>query len=322
MIDTEGYELRRLPWWYSPLTGKQVHLDAYSMLSYWRWVVEADVIRFLRERGFVGEEYLLLEGEFDRGELEEREGMFRIDQTKPVTIRRYPLDIDRIPEFYTPRLLEEELLTAYTIVEKLKLMRIYLTFSIETGAGNEPFFAEVTCDSVMSPDLPEDERHERIRRIVNGVLKLFFIIFDGNKLVRTADKRDRERDPSWLVRTLMYLQRHADPIYEGAEPGREEQRGGMDGFLDMLMDRIEARPVDDYLTRESVITIGVEYESTADVEYEYPEVHAVIEKVRIRRWHQERVIVLAPSTAIWIDRTLSMVITWTERERTLDYYMD
>lgn len=310
LIDTEGYGLRQLPWWYSPLTGKQIHLDAYSMLSYWRWMVEADVVRFLRERGFVGGEYLSLEGEFDRGELEERRGLFRVDPAKPVVIRRYPLDIERIPEVYTPSLLEEELLTAYTIIEKLRLLRIYLTFSIETGAGNEPFYAEVTCDSVMSPDVPESERRERIRRIVNGVLKMFFIIFDGNKLVRTADKRDRERDPSWLVRTLMYLQRHADPLYEGDEPGREEQKGGMDGFLDILMDRILARPADDYLTRESVITIGVEYEATASMEHEYPEVHVVIEKVRIRRWHVERTLILAPSTNVWLDRILNMVIEW------------
>ncbi|GAI42168.1 unnamed protein product, partial [marine sediment metagenome] len=71
------------------------------MLSFWEWMVEADVIRFLQERGFVGEEYLLLEGEFDRGELEEREGMFKVDPAKSVFVRRYPLDIERIPEVYT-----------------------------------------------------------------------------------------------------------------------------------------------------------------------------------------------------------------------------
>lgn len=294
MIDTEGYELRRLPWWYSPMTKKQVHFDSYSMLSFWREMTETDVKAFLRERGFIGEEYLKLEGEFDRGELEEREGMFKINPDKPTIIRKY------IRRVYYP-----ELLTSYTIIEKLKLLRIFLTFSIETGTGHEkPFYAEITCDSVVSPDLSEKMLEEHVRRIVNGVLKLFFIIFDGNKLVRTADKRDRERDPDWLVRTLMYLQRYADPINE------IDERGGMDGFIDMMMDRIYERNLNEFTTRESVITIGIEYESTADTTYEYPYVHAVIEKVRVRKWHQERVIVLAPSTVIRMDEILNMVITW------------
>jgi len=313
MIDTEGYELRRLPWWHSPLTGKQVHFDTYSMLSFWQWMIEADVIRFLQERGFVGEEYLLLEGEFDRGELKEREGMFKVDPAKSVSVRRYPLDIERIPEFYSPALLEEELLTTYAIIEKLKLLRVYLTFSIETGKGNEPFYAEVTCESVVPPDLPEDELKERIRRIVNGVLKLFFIVFDGNKIVSSAEKT---KDPDWLIRTLMYLQRYANPIYERRPFSTEEQRGGMDGFLTIrregidIMNRIYMRGSDEYLSRESVITIGVEYESTTDMTYEYPYVHAVIEKVRVRHWHHARTIVLAPSTSVWMDEILNMVITW------------
>jgi len=301
MIDTEGYELRRLPWWYSPMTKKQVHFDSYSMLSYWREMTETDVKAFLRERGFIGEEYLKLEGEFDRGELKEREGVFKINPDEPTIIRKY------IRRVYYP-----ELLTSYTIIEKLKLLRIFLTFSIETGTGHEkPFYAEVTCDSVVPPDLAEKVLEEYVRRIVNGVLKLFFIIFDGNKLVRTADKRDRERDPDWLVRTLMYLQSYADPIYEGADLRRRaEQIGGMDSFINMLMDRIYERGLDEFTTRESVITIGIEYESTADATYEYPYVHAVIEKVRQRKWHQERVVVLAPSTTVRMDEILDMVITW------------
>lgn len=299
MIDTEGYELRQLPWWYSPLTKKQVHIDTHSMLSFWREMAEADVKAFLRERGFIGEEYLLIEGEFDRGELKERVGMFKINPDKPTIIRKY------IRRKYYP-----EMLTTYTIIEKLKLLKIYLTFSIETGAGHEPFYAEVTCDSVVLPDMSEEMLQEHISRIVNGVLKLFFIVFDGNKLVRTADRRDRERDPDWLVRTLMYLQRYADPIYEGIDPRRVEQKGGMDGFLGMMMDRIYARGLDEFTTRESIITIGIEYESTADTTYEYPYVHAVIEKVREGRWHQERIVVIAPSTVVQMDRILDMVIDY------------
>lgn len=296
MIDTEGYELRRLPLWYSPLTDKKVYFDAYSMLAFWREMTQTDVIAFLRERGFIGEEYLLLEGEFDRGELEEREGMFKVDPQVPTIIRKY------IRRRYYP-----ELLTAFTIIEELEYLRVFLTFSIETGAGHEPFYAEVTCDSVILPELSEDEQRAIIRRIVNGVLKLFFIIFDGNKVVSTAKER---KDPDWMIRTLMYLQRYADPVYEGRPLDVDEQRGGMDGFLDIVDERIKLRPVDEFLTRESVITIGIEYESATDMIYGYPYVHVVIEKVRVRKWHQKRTLILAPTTNVWMDRTLNMVITW------------
>ena len=296
MIDTEGYELKRLPWWYSPKTKKPVNFDTYSMLSYWREMTETDIKAFLRKRGFRGEEYLTLEGEFDRGELEERVGIFRVNTKKPVIIRRY------IRRRYIP-----EVLTVYSIMEKLELLKIYLTFSIETGAGHEPFFAEVTCDTVMPPNLKDSEMRDRVRRVVNGVLKLFFIVFDGNKLVRTEK---REKDPDWLIRTLMYLQRYANPVYEGTDPRRTEQRGGMDGFIDMMMSRINMRSFDEFVTRESVITIGIEYESTTDTTYEYPYIHASIEKVRERRWHQERIVVLSPSTDIWLDEMLDMVVSW------------
>jgi len=297
MIDTEGYELRRIPWWFSPRTKKQVHIDAYSALSYWREITETDLRAFLRARGFIGEEYLWLEGEFDRRELEEHMGLFRVIPDKPTTIRRY---IRR-------RYIEEEL-TTYTIVEKLKFLSVFLTFSIETGLGHEPFYAEVTCNSIMTSDLPEAEIDERIRRIVNGTLKLFFIIFDGNKIVRTAKG---EHDEDWLVRTLMYLQKYANPVYEGKEPRRgEEQVGGMDGFLEMLMDRIEARDPDEFVTKEALIAIGIEYESSAEFEPEYPRVHVEIEKTRKRHYHDERDIILAPSTDVWIDRILGMVISF------------
>lgn len=304
MIDTEGYELRKIRWWYSPLTGKQVHMDTYSMLSYWHWMVEADVIRFLRERGFIGEEYLLLEGEFDRGELQEREGMFRIDQTKPVIIRRY---VEYVPEFYTPRLLEEELLTTYTIIEKLEYMMIELTFSIETDVGHEIFFAEVHADTTIQVVADEEEI---ARRVVNAVLKLFFIIFDGWKVVYTAEK---ERDPQWLINLLVYLQ---SPDFDPAfERGPKE---GMDGFLSIVMERILSKiaieGLDYFLTRESFLAIGIEY-GTPDLVVEYPSVRVIVEKTRKGRWKFERTLIVAPTTDVWLDDILDMGITYIREER-------
>jgi len=299
MIDTSGYELRRLPWWYSPLTKKQVHIDTFSALMYWREITETDLTAFLRERGFIGEEYLRLEGEFDRRELQERVGMFRVDPKKPTIIRRY------VKRKYIP-----EELTSYTIIEKLKLLRIFLTFSIETGVGHQkPFYAEVTCNTVVMSDLSEDKLKEITHRVINGVLKLFFIVFDGWKIVITGKKR-ADRDPEWLIKTLSYLQFFADPIYEGGEIDRKEQKGGMDGFLNMLMDRITARDdFDEYVTRESIIAIGIEYESTASMDYEYPRVHVDIEKVRVGHYHVERTLILAPTTNVWMDKLLDMVVS-------------
>lgn len=296
VIDTEGYELIRIPWWYSLHTKKQVHFDTYSMLSYWREMTEADVIAFLRQRGFRGEEYLWLEGEYDRHELKERMGLFKVIPDKPVIIRRY------IRRQYIP-----EELTTYTIVEKLKVLKVYLTFSIETGTGHQkPFFAEVTCDTTMPPELSELELNDRIRRVINGTLKLFFIVFDGNKIVKTSKK---EHDPDWLVKTLFYLQKYADPIYEWRPLNEKEQRGGMDNFLKMMIDRITVRDPDEFVTKESLIAIGVEYESSVELQPEYPRVHAVIEKTRTGRWHVERDIILASATDVWLDKMLGMVIS-------------
>ena len=324
MIDTEGYEIRRMPWWWSPLTQKQVHMDTYSMLSYWRWMVEADIIRFCRERGFVGEEYLLLEGEFDRGELQEREAMFRVDQTKPITIRRYPLDIELIPEVYTPRLLEEELLTTYTIIEKLEYLKIILTFSIETGTGHDvPFFAEVTCDTTVQAVA---DRAEIERRVVNAVLKWFFIVFDAFKIVRTADVPDRH--PQVLIDYVRYLQVHAEPIREVEwrtffREGRTVRvKRGMDGFftyrehgvdiMELILTQIAIEGPEYFITRESFIAIGAEY-GTADFEYEYPTVHVIIEKTRPTRYRVERTLILAPATNVWLDEILNMVISYGGR---------
>jgi len=306
MIDTEGYEIRRLPWWYSPLTKKQVHLDAYLALSFWREITEADLREFLRERGFVGEEYLLLEGEYERGELEEREALFKIDPTKPTIIRRY------VHRRYVP-----EVLTSYTIIEKLRYLKTILTFSIDTGAGHErPFFAEVTCDTTTQAGI-EDE--EILRRVVNAVLKVFFIVFDADKVVKTAEK---EKDPDWLIKYKVYLQKHADPIHEveyrtvfiGGR--RERVRRGMDGFLEILMDRIldaiAINGVEYFVTREAFISIGVEY-GEANHDYEYPTAHVIIEKTRPSRYAIERTLVIAPSTDIWIDDILDIAINYGGR---------
>ncbi|MBA7670633.1 hypothetical protein ES703_78779 [subsurface metagenome] len=333
MIDTEGYELRRLPWWYSPLTRKQVHLDTYSMLSFWHWMVEADVIRFCMERGFVGEEYLLLEGEFDRGELQEREAMFRVDQTRPITVRRYPLDIERIPEFYTPRLLEEEQLTTYTIIEKLEYLQIKLTFSIETGIqapirGHDiPFFAEAHANTTIQAGVDEDEI---IRRVVNGVLKWFFMIFDAFKIVSIGDSPDR--DNQRLIDYVRYLQVHAEPIME--TEWRYGVMRGLDGFFLYkeygadIMSRILSiirspdpdKGLEYFITRESVIAIGIEYDK-ADIVYSYPTVQVYVEKTSPSRYRVPtrestyRTMEIAPTTSIDLTEILEIYLNITKEER-------
>jgi len=293
-VDVEGYELRELPWWYSPLTKKQVHMDSYGVLSQWREVTETDIRSFLRERGFIGEEYLWLEGEFDRRELQERKGTFRVDPTRPTIIRKY------IRRRYVP----EEVLT-YTIIEKLEYMQIELTFSIDTDVGHEIFEAEVHAETTFQVGMDETEI---ARRVVNAILKLFFIVFDGFKVVYV--KKD-VKDPDWLIRLLIYLQSHNfDPAYE---KGPKE---GMDGFLSIVMDRIKdkiaAYGPDYFLTRESFLSIGIEY-GKAEFLYEYPNVHVLIEKTRRGRYTVERTVIIAPSTSIYMDDLLEMPIGYERK---------
>jgi len=75
------------------------------------------------------------------------------------------------------------------------------------------------------------------------------------------------------------------------------------------MERIRSRAPDEFITRESIIAIGVEYESVAEPVPEYPRIHCFIEKTRKGRFSDERDIILAPTTRLWMDKLLGMVVS-------------
>lgn len=445
-IDTRGYTLQSLPYWLSPTTKRQVHLDIYRMYEHFGEVLSTDYYDFGVARGFTSEQLNVIHDEFNKHELIEQEALFRIDKTKPTLLKTYPekdeiireleeLDIkrsrlseafsslhslneqlqweleERLEErrehrtriisslradisrrrerietiessiaFYERRLpalrgvewyitrrmltslrrslgqyrrwqrtkiaqlaantrwliyeesfvvrqleikhlieqwkteilltrrdiLREEAslevkmervewieLLPYTIVEKVELLKLILTFSIETGKGHEPFYAEVTCDTVL-PELVQPrsiEESRYLKRIVNCGLKVFWIHFDGYKVVLKGMDRLQRAMKRWMEFTTIFY---------------EEE---MDEFLTGIEELIKARDPQEYVTTEAIITIGVEYEVVTTPYPEYPRVHILIEKVRTGRWTIDKEMIISDTTNIWLDEWLGIMIS-------------
>jgi hypothetical protein len=155
-------------------------------------------------------------------------------------------------------------------VPPYRYLRIQITFSIDTKRGHQPFYAEVTCDSVIRAE-DEPKLREIIGRIVNAALKLFFVLFDYAKCL--FDIRG----------TAIYdaVERRIRSIIHRAKTG-----GGVkEDELDWIISNLAAyggldRPREEYVTHQAIIKIGVEAPMPAPEEAEpkYPEVHVLIEK--------------------------------------------
>jgi len=258
------------------------------MLEYSANMTWEDIYRFGAERKFSHTEVLWLMGEFERNELIRQEAVFRVDQTRPTLLRLYIrrryITIDILP---------------YTILERIVELMLRLTFSIETGKGHEPFECEVTCESIL-PTTDEAQRGYYLRRIVNAVIKYFWVVFDSFKDIRPAkgiaEGSPMERALKWAI----WLQKYADPI--------EEEN--VDMFLELMM-KLGAfqRDLDEYVTHEAVITIGVEYEATIRTQPAYPNVDVYIEKTRVRRFHLKRRLIVADTTDINILEILDIELS-------------
>lgn len=275
-VDTEGYELRRIPYWMSPRTGKQVHYDTFWILYYRYRMTLTDFYEEMRKRGFTaGPAYVVL-GEFERRELKELSAMFRVDPTMPTKIR------------VEGRMTE---ILAYTIIEKVMIVKLILTFSIETGLGHEPFYAEVTTDTITPEGATQEDLDEMTTRILNAVLKFFWIHFDAFKDVHKGE----DRLLRWTVRLTKYLTRI------------EEEE--MDRYLKAMIEAGKlSRPPDEYVTRMALIKIGIEYEVTAEKEPKYPLVHVLVEKTEPRTYTLDKEIIIAAKTDVDMVKILEIMI--------------
>jgi hypothetical protein len=181
------------------------------------------------------------------------------------------------------------------LMPPLKALRMMMTFSIETGAGHETFYAEVTAETVMAADLTVERRREVSDRLMNAAIKLFWIIFDANKCI-TKDKRQlwgeevysRLRDfknfiqyqavksisPEDIPRMHEILKAHPPVAMESA----------MDNFIRALRHLgCFERVLDEFVTRQAIIKIGVEYQYAAEEEEpKYPLTYLLVEKGRSR----------------------------------------
>jgi hypothetical protein len=178
------------------------------------------------------------------------------------------------------------------LMPPLKALRMIMTFSIETGAGHETFYAEVTAETVMAADLTVERRREVSDRLMNAAMKLFWIIFDADKAVEQEKKllwgqetyemlRDRKNFFQKKVTVRIKPEDIAkyDEILKAYPLSAREY--AMDNFIKALkqLDCFEEREPDQFVTRQAIIKIGVEYEYAAEeAEPKYPLVYLLIEK--------------------------------------------
>ncbi len=156
------------------------------------------------------------------------------------------------------------------IIPPYKFLRLIVTFSIETGTGHEPLYAEVTCDTVIGLD-----ETVALDRILNAVIKLFWIMFDVQKALKDIEylkdtSKEAKEIYDFVVKRKIYFQKYATEIYEAA----------MDNLLKIIieLDGI-ARDSEEYVTCQAIIKIGVEYYPAPEgAKPRYPDVHVLIEK--------------------------------------------
>ena len=189
------------------------------------------------------------------------------------------------------------------LIPPIKALKLTLTFSIETGRGNEPFYAEVTCNTIIPAETTREQEREIVDRIVNAVVKLFWILFDTWKDI-TKDKRALWGAKVYndLVKRAVYFQKYAKKIYEEA----------MDNFLKKLMELGGLkRDPEEYVTTQAILKIGLEvHPASPEDEPKYPTVHVLIEKGRSAQtkgeWLIEKQLTIAPKTDINILLILEM----------------
>ena len=192
----------------------------------------------------------------------------------------------------------------------IRYLKLAITFSIETGGGHEPMFAEVTCETVMSTGARLEVIRERSRRIANAVIKLFWILFDAFKCIKKEKKQlwgAKEFDD--IISWAMWFQKYADVIEET----------NMDNFFKAILEKecLKRNP-EDYATYEAIIKIGIEYHyATKEMAPEYPTVHALIEKGKVKGvydWTPECNLIIAHKTDIDLPKILGIGIEWERRK--------
>jgi len=181
------------------------------------------------------------------------------------------------------------------VVPPIEFLRVILTFSIETGEGHEPFYAEVTCDTVIPAEMPEETKSELVERIANAVIKLFWIIFDALKDV-TKDKQELWGKEAYdkVLKRVIFFQKYAKEISETA----------MDNLLKMIRELGGLlRSPEEYVTQQAIIKIGVEYHyAFKEAEPKYPIIGILIEKgtspATKGDWVIEKRIIMADKTDV------------------------
>jgi hypothetical protein len=183
------------------------------------------------------------------------------------------------------------------LLPPLRALYQIMTFSIETGRGHEGFFAEITCDTVIPYEASRAERRKIMQRALNACLKYFFIMFDSQKCVNKYLEAEWGTpvysllkdiiDRYWNVYSIK-VRVYTEEEAERASRYRELLSKHPNVITEEMMDefirtvrRFECfkRPLDEFVTRQSIIKIGVEYQFAPEgAEPKYPLIYVLVEK--------------------------------------------
>ena len=196
----------------------------------------------------------------------------------------------------------EEIEKLKKLIPPIKALKLTITFSIETGRGHEPFYAEVTCQTIISADTPREQETEIVDRIVNAVIKLFWVLFDIQKALYDLEHLKGTSEYDYMVKRKMQFQKYFKKIYEEA----------IDNLLKMIKNKGGLkRDPEEYVTTQAIIKIGLEvHPASPEDEPKYPTVNVLIEKGRSEEtkgeWIIEKQLIIAPKTDINIMEILEM----------------
>jgi hypothetical protein len=225
--------------------------------------------------------------------------------------------------------LEAELERLKRELPPYRKLKVSITFSIDTGTGKEPFYAEVTCETIIDAD-----KKYLVRNIANAVVKYFWVMFDYQKALKdlkhlkTGSALQRETY-SRLVSRMAFIQRVATIRIRSPENWIDEVRKlpyeVREDYIDKTLKTIRdaggfRRNPDEYVTRNALLKIGVEYFIAGDEdEPKYPLVYMLIEKGRDAAskddWILAAKLRVADSTDIDIFEWLDMELIIEQRGR-------
>lgn len=165
---------------------------------------------------------------------------------------------------------------------KVRFVKLAITFSIDTEVSHgelKPFFAEVCLETAIDEYISTIEEGEIAKRCVNFALKIFWIMFDALKDIGIPGK--------YSIRGSYLKSKYGtfyDDVFKRVRFVQLSKTKIDEAWIDKLitdiikMEGLSRTNLDEYVTRESIIKIGIERIPVEEKKPAYPLVDLIIEK--------------------------------------------